>query len=55
MNRKNGKPVRTSIDLELDLRAQKTKLLQLKDDISRLREIKRHYEDVINKGKWEIK
>lgn len=43
--------MRTSIDLELDLRALKTKLLQLNDDLTRLREIKRLYEEVINKGK----
>lgn len=37
-------PPRTSLDLELDLKAQKSKLESLNDDITRLRELKQRLE-----------
>ncbi len=47
----NNPPIRTSIDLELDLQASEAKLLQLNDDITRLRQIKRKMEEAKTKGK----
>lgn len=46
-------PVRTSIDLELDLQASQTKLTYLQDEIHRLRELKNMLESAKAKGETE--
>jgi len=50
----SGGPIRTSIDLELDLQAQQTNLVQLQDDLNRLRELKRRLEEAKAKGDSEL-
>lgn len=47
-------PLRTSIDLELDLQASKTKFTQLHDEIKRLRELHLLLENAKAKGEVEI-
>ncbi|KAF6216790.1 hypothetical protein GE061_001140 [Apolygus lucorum] len=49
----SGHP-RTSLDLELDLRAQHTRLHALQDDLQRLRELKSRLEAAKEKGDVEI-
>ena len=49
---RGGKVVtRTSFDMELDLQASQTKLSHLKDENSRLRELKQRLEEAKAKGK----
>ncbi|KAJ9601061.1 hypothetical protein L9F63_000796, partial [Diploptera punctata] len=45
---------RTSLDLELDLQAQHTKLLTLQDDLARLRELKSRLETARAQGDQEL-
>ena len=45
---------RTSIDLELDLQAQHTRLLSLRDEITRLRNLKSRLEAAKEEGNVEI-
>lgn len=45
---------RTSLDLELDLRAQHTRLTALQDDLHRLRELKTRLEVAKEKGDAEM-
>ncbi len=45
---------RTSIDLELDLQAQHTRLQLLRDDISRLKNLKTRLETAKEKGDVEV-
>ncbi|XP_048775157.1 protein WWC2-like isoform X3 [Ostrea edulis] len=47
-------PLRTSIDLELDLQASKTKHTQLHDEIRRLRELRTLLENAKAKGEIEL-
>ncbi|XP_041357146.1 protein WWC2-like [Gigantopelta aegis] len=47
-------PIRTSLDLELDLQASHTKLSHLNDEITRLKELKRHMEEAKSKGTTEL-
>ncbi|XP_064608638.1 protein WWC2-like isoform X2 [Liolophura sinensis] len=47
-------PIRTSLDLELDLQASHTKLSHLNDEIARLKELKRRMEKMRAKGKSEL-
>ena len=42
---------RTSFDMELDLQASQTKLSHLKDENSRLRELKQRLEEAKAKGR----
>ncbi|XP_014243574.1 protein kibra [Cimex lectularius] len=49
----SGAP-RTSLDLELDLRAQHTRLTALQDDLQRLRELKSRLETAREKGDVEV-
>lgn len=48
------RPPRTSIDLELDRQAQKTKLLSLKDEIVRLRQLKNTLEIAKETGDTDV-
>ncbi|GAB6023956.1 hypothetical protein CHUAL_008686 [Chamberlinius hualienensis] len=48
------KSMRTSIDLALDLRALQTKMVQLNEELHRLREIKSRFEDLVRKGESEL-
>ena len=43
-------PLRTSIDLELDLQASKTRQAHLNDEITRLRDLKSLLEDAKSRG-----
>ena len=45
---------KTSIDLELDLAAQQSKLSVLSEEIERLRQIKKQMEEVKEKGDKEL-
>ena len=45
---------KTSIDLELDLAAQQSKLLVLSEEIERLRQIKKQMEEAKEKGDKEL-
>ena len=45
---------KTSIDLELDLAAQQSKLLVLSEEIERLRHIKKQMEEAKEKGEKEL-
>ena len=45
---------KTSIDLELDLAAQQSKLLVLSEEIERLRQIKKQMEEAKEKGEKEL-
>ena len=45
---------RTSIDLELDLAAQQSKLVVLSEEIDRLRQIKKQMEEAKGKGDKEL-
>lgn len=45
---------RTSIDLELDLRAQHNRLYALEDDLQRLRELKHRLQQAKEKGDTEV-
>ena len=48
------RPVRTSLDLELDFQASRTKLTQLQEEILRLREIKHRMEEARARGDMEL-
>ena len=43
-------PVRTSLDLELDLQAFGTRLTLMRDEISRLHQLKQQLEDAKKRG-----
>ena len=45
---------KTSIDLELDLAAQQSKLVVLSEEIERLRQIKKQMEEAKDKGEKEL-
>lgn len=47
-------PIRTSLDLALDLQASQTRLNHLQDEIAQLREWKQHLEEARAKGDQEI-
>ncbi|ESO90611.1 hypothetical protein LOTGIDRAFT_122954, partial [Lottia gigantea] len=47
-------PMRTSLDLELDLQANHTKLDHLKDEIARLKDINKRLSDAKTKGETEL-
>lgn len=47
-------PVRTSLDLELDLQASRTRQSRLNDELQTLRELKLKLEDMKTRGETEL-